>query len=440
MFLEHLKQEGLIIHQNKMVAFLKNTMEWIGEAGKIAGLSDEVLNILKKPQRVIHASLALKKDDGKIEVFDAYRVQHNDALGPFKGGIRFHPGVSLDEVSALATLMSLKNSAVSLPYGGAKGGIQVNPRELSANELERLSRLYVDKIYHYIGPDKDVPAPDVNTDAQVMAWMSDQYGMIKGAFSPGAFTGKPIVLGGSYGREVATSFGGIVILEEFLAQSDKYKNKSKKEITVAVQGLGNVGANAARILFEKGYKIVAVSDSKGGILKKDGIDVAKVLELQKQGETAGKEIKIQEIGYECEKISNEQLLMLDVDVLIPAAIEDQIHEKNVGGVKAKIVLELANGPVTLEADRALTKNGVEILPDVIANAGGVVGSYFEWVQNNTGEQWEEEVVLKKIEKKMKEAFAATLVEKSNYKVDFRMATYISSLRRISQALSLRGRI
>ena len=208
-----------------MTNFLKSTADRIEEAGRIAGLSEEAIKILKKPQRILHATLSLRRDDGTIENFDSYRVQHNDSLGPFKGGIRFHPGVNLDEVRALATLMTLKNSAVDVPYGGAKGGIQVNPRELSAGELERLSRLYVDKIYQYIGPEKDVPAPDVNTDAQIMAWMGDQYSMISGAYSPASFTGKPIILGGSYGREIATSFGGVVVLEEFLGQHSKFKNK-----------------------------------------------------------------------------------------------------------------------------------------------------------------------------------------------------------------------
>lgn len=427
-----------------MTAFLKNTIDRIEEAGKVIGLSNGAIGVLKKSQRVMHVSLPLRHDSGEIKTYDAYRVQHNDALGPFKGGIRFHPNVDLGEVSALATLMTLKNAAVNLPYGGAKGGVQINPRELSARELERLSRAYVDEIYHYIGPENDVPAPDVNTDAQIMAWMADQYSSIKGSFTPASFTGKPIVLGGSYGREIATSFGGVVVLEEFLKQHPKYKDKKLEDITIAVQGFGNVGANAAKILFDKGYTIVAVSDSKGAIMREDGLDVNKIIQLQKEKGTIKKEhcypSKIQNLDYDCSRISNDELLALDVDVLIPAAIEDQIHKDNAEDVKAKVILELANGPITFGADEMLGKKEVEVIPDVIANAGGVVGSYFEWVQNNSGEQWDEDVVLKKIEKKMKEAFADLMKAKKEHKTDFRMATYVVSLERINEALKLRGRI
>lgn len=425
-----------------MSDFLKNTIERIEQAGKIAGVSHEVLAVLKKPQMIVWASLCLKKDNGKIEIFDAYRVQHNDALGPFKGGIRFHPAVNLDEVSALAALMSLKNSAAGLPYGGAKGGIAVDPRELSAGELERLARLYCEKFHGNLGSQKDIPAPDVNTDSQIMAWMTDEYARIGGKFSLGVFTGKPIDFGGSRGRDVATSFGGIVVLEEFLAQHEKYKNKAKQEITVAIQGFGNVGANAALILFEKGYKVVAVSDSKGAIMKKDGLDVRKIQKLQQEKGLIEKDgvCKIQDIEYECEKISNEDLLELDVDVLIPAALEGQIGKENAPRIRAGIIVELANGPVFSDAEEILAKQGTEIIPDVIANAGGVAGSYFEWVQNNTGEQWDEKDVLEKIAKKMKEAFASALNEKNDHKIDFRMAAYVFAIKRIARALQLRGRV
>jgi len=345
-------------------------------------------------------------------------------------------------VKALATLMSLKNAATGVPYGGGKGGIEVDPSKLSMGELERLSRAFVSGIFHYIGPDSDVPAPDMNTNAQIMAWMTDEYSKLAGHLKLAAFTGKPTLWGGSEGREVATAFGGVVVLEEYLKQNSPFENKQKSEITVAVQGFGNVGAHIARILFEKGFKIVAVSGSKGGLHDAKGLDIGTILEKQKQDSDDLKggscySSKVYEIDHPCDKISNEQLLELDVDVLIPAAIEDQITKDNANNIQAKIILEMANGPVTGEADDLL-KDKIVILPDVIANAGGVVGSYYEWVQNRCGEHWEEAQVLDKIEQKMKNAFGEVMGVKNELGRDLRISAYATSIRRIDDALRMRG--
>ncbi len=425
-----------------MSNFYTKIAGWISEAGKALKLSDECVRLLSVPQRVIELTLPLKRDNGQLELYKAYRVQHNDALGPFKGGIRFHSEVNLDEVKALASLMSLKNAAVGVPYGGGKGGIQVDPNELSMGELERLSRIFVDGIFQYIGPDNDVPAPDMNTNAQIMTWMTDEYSKLAGQLELAAFTGKPILLGGSEGREVATAFGGVVVLEKYMEQEPLFKNKQKSEVTVAIQGFGNVGAHISRILFEKGFKIVAVSGSKGGLYDAKGLDIGVILEKQKQDNNDLKEescysSKVYEVDYPCDKISNEKLLELDVDVLIPAAIEDQINQDNAKNIKAKIILEMANGPMTGEADDLL-KNKVVILPDVIANAGGVVGSYYEWVQNRTGEHWEEKQVLDKIEQKMKNAFGEVTKVQDELGTDLRISAYATSIRRIDDALKMRG--
>lgn len=427
-----------------MSTFLQDTLERTKKAGEILDISRNALEKLKKPQKIIKRNLRIKLTNGKTKTFLGFRIQHNDVLGPFKGGIRFHPQVDLGEVSALATLMTLKNSAVNVPYGGAKGGIEVDPKKLDRKEKETLSRTYVKKMWKDIGPQKDIPAPDVNTDGQVMAWMADEYSQINNAHAPGSFTGKPLLVGGSFGRDIATSFGGIVVLENWLKLDKKYKNIKKGRIDIAIQGFGNAGANAAKILFKKGYNIVAVSDSKGGIYSKKGLPIKKIDENIRREEkvTKGKHSKpkLHDLRGDFKRITNDDLLGLDVDVLIPAALERQIRNDNAKNIKAKIILELANGPVTIGAEQLLLKNKIVVLPDIIANAGGVVGSYFEWVQNNTGEQWDEKTVLDKIEKKMQQAFVATILTKKTFKVDLRMGAYIHSLQRIHEALLLRGRI
>ncbi|MFA6171888.1 MAG: Glu/Leu/Phe/Val dehydrogenase [Patescibacteria group bacterium] len=427
-----------------MNQFLSSVLEQVKEAGKLINIPPKVLEIFESPQRIIEFSIPLKKDTGEVEIFQGFRIQHNDALGPFKGGIRFHPKVDLDEVKALSMLMTLKNAAMDLPYGGAKGGIRVEPQKLSFGELEKLSRAYVDEIYYYIGPQKDVPAPDVNTNPQIMAWMYDQYSKIKGFSSLASFTGKPLILGGSYGREISTAFGGVVVLEKFLELNPIFKAKEKKEISIAIQGFGNVGGNIAKILFESGYKIVAVSDAKNALYDASGLDVEEIIKTRKEkGRLMSKSCYPAELGeleVSCSVISNEELLKLPVDILIPAAIENQIHEDNAGEVKAKIILEMANGPVTREAVVKLRPKDIIIIPDILANAGGVIGSYYEWVQNLTGLRWEEEEVLEKVKKKMETAFYDVYKISQEYKVDLRCAAYIKVLKKLEEALRLLGRI
>ncbi|MBT3355758.1 Glu/Leu/Phe/Val dehydrogenase [bacterium] len=423
-----------------MESFYQDVLRRIKKASEIIKLPEQIEEVILNPQRIIQLSLTLKRDNGNIETYKAYRVQHNDAPGPFKGGIRFHADTDLDEVSALATLMSLKNSVVNLPYGGAKGGIGVDPRSLSEAELERLSREYVNAIHNVIGPRKDIPAPDVNTNGQIMAWMADQYSLLNNNYLPGVFTGKPMNFGGSFGRDIATSFGGIVVLEEFLKKEKKLIKKQNSEITIAIQGAGNAGANAARILSKKGYKIIAISDSKGGILNKNGLKIEAILDEYQEEKRKDSSVTITESGGEFQKITNKELLELTVDILIPAALENQINNENAKKIKTKIVLELANGPVTFDANEALFENKVTVLPGILANAGGVVGSYFEWVQNNSGDRWSKEDVLGKIETKMKEAFADLDLVKTKLKTDYHTAAFASSILKLQEAMKTRGRI
>lgn len=422
-----------------MENFYQDVLRRVEKASGVIKFSEQIKNIILKPQRTVQFSLILKRDNGDIEVYDAYRVQHNDAPGPFKGGIRFHIDTDLDEVRALATLMTLKNSVVNLPYGGAKGGIAVDPRTLSEAELERLSRAYVNGIVNVIGPKKDIPAPDVNTNGQIMAWMADQYSLLKNDYLPGVFTGKPMNFGGSFGRDIATSFGGIVVLEEFLKEA-KNLGKKNSQIKIAIQGAGNAGANAARILSEKGYQIVAISDSKGGIFNKNGLEIKNILDVYEGRKAKDRSTTIVDMDFDFEKITNEELLELDADILIPAALENQINKQNVKNIKAKVVLELANGPVTFDADEVLVANGITVLPGILANAGGVAGSYFEWVQNNSGDRWSREEVLKRIEEKMKEAFSDLHKVKNDLKTDYHTAAFASSMIKVHEAMKSRGRI
>ncbi len=422
-----------------MESFCNDVMRRFEKASSVIKLPEQIKNAILRPQRTIQLSLILKRDNGDLETYQAYRVQHNDAPGPFKGGIRFHPDTYLNEVKALATLMTLKNSIVNLPYGGAKGGINVDPKKLSERELERLSRAYVNGVFSLIGPKKDIPAPDINTDGRIMAWMADQFNILSNDYLPASFTGKPLSFGGSSGRDIATAFGGIVVLEEFLKTKNNL-GKKNSEIRIAIQGAGNAGANAARILVKKGYKIVAISDSKGGIFKNDGLDIDKILDIYQKKKSKNKKLTISNLKGEFDKISNEALLELGVDILVPAALENQINKKNAKKIKAKIILEIANGPVTFDANEILFSKGTVILPGILANAGGVVGSFFEWVQNNSGDRWNSEKVLQKIENKMKEAFADLHKTKNKLKVDYHTAAFATAILKVEEIMRFRGRL
>jgi glutamate dehydrogenase/leucine dehydrogenase len=390
-------------------------------------LENDILELLKHPKRTLIVSLPIRMDNGRIKVFTGMRVQHWDAFGPFKGGIRYHPQVCLDEVTALAIWMSIKTAVVGLPYGGAKGGIVCNPKEMSDNELEHLTRRFTHEIMEIIGPYRDVPAPDVYTSEREMAWIYDTYSEAQGFATPEVVTGKPIAVGGSLGRREATSRGTIITVRE----AAKRLKIPLKDATVAIQGYGNVGYYAAVLIAEYGSKIVAVSDSRGGIYNPDGFAPEAV--KAHKNETGSV------VGYPGTKqITNEELLELDVDILIPAALENQILAHNAPNIKAKIIGEGANGPTTPEADEILYKNGVFVVPDILANAGGVTVSYMEWVQNLTRESWTEKEVNSKLEERMVTAFDQVYEVHQKEKVHMRTAAYIVALSRIAEAIKARG--
>lgn len=408
----------------------QNALTQLEIAAGVLKINKDVLEILKVPKRVLRVFIPVRMDDGSIKNFEGFRVQHNDARGPFKGGIRFSPIVSMDEVMALSMWMTWKTAVVGIPYGGAKGGVIVDTKKLSKEELEKLSRGYVRAVHKFIGPNIDVPAPDMYTTPEIMAWMANEFSRIAGENTPASFTGKPIAVGGSLGRADSTSVGGVYVLEEAL----KKIKKEKRHVTVAIQGLGNVGANAAKILYNDDYNIVAVSDSKGGIVAEAGAKGLNIEEILKHKEKHGSIT-----GFPGTRaITNEELLVLDVDVLIPAALENQITEKNAANIKAKIVLELANGPTTPEADKILDKKGVLVVPDILANAGGVLVSYFEWVQNRMGYYWEEKEVNEKLKNQMVKSFNDVWERKEKYSVDTRVAANILALERVVKAMELRG--
>ncbi|HLD72560.1 MAG TPA: Glu/Leu/Phe/Val dehydrogenase [Candidatus Nanoarchaeia archaeon] len=400
----------------------KEIIYFLDKIGKIIDLSEKELELLKKPQKILQAEIEVS---GKK--YPAYRVQYNNSRGPFKGGIRFHPEVDLEEVQSLAFWMSLKTAIADISFGGGKGGIRVDPKQLSEKELEELSRKWVRAFYKEIGPTKDIPAPDVYTTPQIMAWMLDEYENIIGEKAPGMITGKPLALGGSLVRDIATALGGVYVLEEAM------KKINLTERTAAIQGFGNAGMNMAKLLAEKGYKIVAVSDSRGGIYVQEGLNLSEVIKA--------KEEKGSVIDYNlAKKISNEELLTVDCAVLVPAALSGVITAKNAGKIKARIVLELANGPTTPEADEILHKNKILVLPDVLANSGGVTVSYFEWVQNNYGYYWDEHTVKSRLKEKMVSAFDKIWKEYAPSNYDFRTNTYILAVKKILEAERLRGRV
>ncbi|MGC8565551.1 MAG: Glu/Leu/Phe/Val family dehydrogenase [Thermoplasmata archaeon] len=406
----------------------KIAQEQLDKAAKIMNLDPTVHQFLREPMRILEVTIPVKMDDGSVKIFKGFRVQYNDARGPTKGGIRYHPQETLDTVKALSAWMTWKTSVVDLPYGGAKGGIICDPKSMSEGELERLSRGYIRAIGRFIGPERDIPAPDVYTTPQMMAWMMDEYSKIVGYNAPGVITGKPLEVGGSLGRGDATARGGLYTLRE----AAKKINLDLKKATVAVQGFGNAGQFAHKLVTEMfGSKVVAVSDTKGGIYSKDGLDFKKVFDHK---EKTGSVINFPG----AKNITNEDLLELDVDVLIPAAIENQITGKNANKIKAKIVLELANGPTTPDADVILFKKGILDIPDFLANAGGVTVSYFEWVQNINGYYWTEEEVYQRLDQKMTKAFWDVMETAEKYKVEPRMGAYIVAVKRVADAVKTRG--
>ena len=415
-----------------------NALAQLKKSAELVGLDKDIWERLKSPDNVLQVAIPVRMDDGGLKVFEGYRVQYNNSRGPYKGGLRFHPKTDLNEVKALSFWMAIKCAVAGIPYGGAKGGITVDPKKLSVGELERLTRVFTQKLAGFIGPEKDIPAPDVNTNPQIMAWMVDEFSKIKGYNVPGVVTGKPLEVGGSLGRNEATGLGGFFVFERL---AKKLKLNPKKT-TVAIQGFGNVGSNLAIFLHKAGYKIVAVSDSQGGIWNKNGHDMDPV-EVMKAKKKAGQIDGCYCKGTVCDclnfsKIDNEKLLELPVDVLVPAALEGSINEKNAGRVKAKIVLEMANGGVTPEAEEKLNKKGVVVVPDVLANAGGVVVSYFEWVQNLQNYYWGLEEVNQKLEKIMDDSFEAVWQRKEKYQTNLRMGAFALALERIEGAMRARG--
>jgi glutamate dehydrogenase (NAD(P)+) len=396
-------------------------------AARLLGLDPGIWKILTSPKRQITVACPVQMDNGEIEVFTGYRVQYNITLGPAKGGIRYHPDVTLDEVTALAAWMTWKCAVAHVPFGGGKGGVICDPTRMSRRELEALTRRYVAEIIDMIGPDKDVPAPDVNTNDQIMAWVMDTYSMHVGHTATAVVTGKPVEMGGSLGRREATGRGVMIVTRE----AAKHLGLDIKDATVAVQGFGNVGSVSADLLSKLGARVVAVTDWKGGVYNSDGLDIAKMIDFARQHKTIE--------GFPGgEPIENEQLFELEVDVLVPAALENQITMDNAPVIKAKIIAEGANGPTTPEAHRHLHERGIFVIPDILANAGGVTTSYFEWVQDRHGYFWEEDEVNRRLEAKMVEAFKDVLQMSLKYKTDMRTAAYIVAINRVATVTRMRG--
>ncbi|MAT71040.1 MAG: glutamate dehydrogenase [Planctomycetaceae bacterium] len=428
-----------------------NAIHRLDCAAEFAEIDSEALERLKHPKAVLRVSIPVRMDDGSLRVFQGYRVRYDDTRGPTKGGIRFHPDVDLSEVQALAFWMTCKCAVVGIPFGGGKGGVVVNPKELSRMELERLSRSFIQQIADFIGPETDVPAPDVYTNAMIMGWMMDEYSTIRRQRTPAVITGKPIPLGGSLGREDATGRGAYYCIKE-LERKNGWK---PHELRVAVQGFGNAGQHVARLMHADGYRIVAISDSRGGIFREGGLDIPQAIELKSQRLAVSDVYPTRSVCdcpecacVEChcnsedaatgDVVTNERLLELDVDILIPAALEDQITAENAPRVAAPVIVEVANGPTTIEADEILAAKNTLVVPDILANAGGVTVSYFEWIQNRTGDYWTEDMVQTRLQQIMSREFNAVYDLTSANGITMRTAAYAHALNRIGEAVESQG--
>ncbi|MFM1652749.1 Glu/Leu/Phe/Val family dehydrogenase [Brevibacillus sp. B_LB10_24] len=414
------------VKQQESLNLLTSTQTVIKEALEKLGYQESMYELLKEPLRVLTVRIPVRMDNGEVKVFTGYRAQHNDAVGPTKGGIRFHPDVTEDEVKALSIWMSLKAGIVDLPYGGGKGGIICDPREMSFRELERLSRGYVRAISQIVGPTKDIPAPDVFTNSQIMAWMLDEYSSIREFDSPGFITGKPIALGGSHGRETATAKGVTICIREAL----KRRGIALEGARVIVQGFGNAGSYLSKFMHDAGAKVVGISDAYGALYDPNGLDIDYLLDRRDSFGTVTKLFT--------NTITNKELLESECDILVPAAIENQITKENAHNIKAQIVCEAANGPTTLEATKILTERGILLVPDVLASSGGVTVSYFEWVQNNQGYYWTEEEIESKLEHVLVKAFENVYSTSQTRRVDMRLAAYMVGVRKMAEASRFRG--
>lgn len=411
------------------------------EALRFLKASDAEREMLNQPQHAHKKDIEITRDDGSVLKLPAFRVQYNNARGPYKGGIRYHPAADEDEVKALAALMAVKTAVVGIPFGGAKGGVQCKPKEFSRREVQEVSRAYVRAFIDHLGPDIDCPAPDVNTNPDIMAWMRDEYEKQTRTYAPAMITGKPLSFGGSRGRDIATARGGFFILEELIAG----EGLAPKDLRVAVQGFGNAGGTMAHFLHNAGFTVVALSDSQGGIYAKEGLDPVRIEKYkQKTGSVSGEycegsvcDIEKMKLDH-VEHVSNEQLLELPCDILIPAALDNVITEKNADKIQAKYILELANGPTTPEADAILERKGVRVIPDVLANAGGVTVSYFEWSQGRSGEQWTDEHVDSELKRVILDAYKDVRREVHHEKLSYRKAAFVVGVRRILEAMRVRG--
>ena len=421
---------------NPAANIFADAIQRLDRAFEHAQIDEEAVEKLKHPKSVLEVSIPVRMDDGSLRIFTGYRVRHDDTRGPTKGGIRYHPGVNLAEVKALAFWMTFKCAVAGLPYGGGKGGVIVNPKELSRLELERLSRGFIEQIADFIGPDTDVPAPDVYTNPMIMGWMMDEYSKIHRRRTPAVITGKPIPLGGTVGRVDATGRGAYYCIKEL----ERKRGWNPENIRVAVQGFGNAGQHVSHLLHTDGYRVVAVSDSRGGIYKEDGFDIPSLMHVKNESR------RLQAVyctGSVCEtiesdSISNEELLELDVDILIPAALENQITSENADQIKAPIVIEVANGPTTSDADAKLNERGILVVPDIVASAGGVTVSYFEWVQNKAGYYWTLDQVQQRLHEIMAREFNAVYDLMEAKSLDMRTAAYALGLSRIGEAIQSQG--